>query len=261
MDISTIVGLAVGAFCMIFGVIQTGTSLMSFVDPGSILIVIGGTVAGLLISNPLPKFIESLKTIKHTFSNKESDPVHVIKKINELALAARKEGLLALEEIAQNMDDMFLQKGIMLIVDGTDAELLRSIMETELAFVESRHKDNQKFWEAMAEAAPGWGMIGTLIGLIGMLGDLDDPTTIGPKMGVALITTLYGSMIANYIAGPIASKLKVRSAEEILHKQVMIEGLLSIQAGENPRVIEEKLKAFLAPSNRGAIGEEADKEE
>ncbi|WP_306307269.1 motility protein A [Cellulosilyticum ruminicola] len=113
----------------------------------------------------------------------------------------------------------------------------------------------------MAEAAPGWGMIGTLIGLIGMLGALDDPTAIGPKMGVALITTLYGSMIANYIAGPVASKLKVRSAEEILHKQVMIEGLLSIQAGENPRVIEEKLKAFLAPSNRGAISEETAKEE
>lgn len=261
MDISTIVGLVVGAVCMIFGIMQTGTSLMSFVDPGSILIVIGGTIAGLLISNPLPKFLESLKTIKHTFSNKEADPVVVIKKINELAFAARKEGLLALEEIAQNMDDVFLQKGIMLIVDGTDAELLRSIMETELAFIETRHKDHQKFWEAMAEAAPGWGMIGTLIGLIGMLGDLDDPTTIGPKMGVALITTLYGSMVANYIAGPVANKLKARSSEEILHKQVMIEGLLSIQAGENPRVIEEKLKAFLSPASRSTLGEDADKEE
>ena len=261
MDISTIVGLVVGAACMVFGIMQTGASLMGFVDPGSILIVIGGTIAGMLISTPLQKFLESLKTIKHVFSSKETDPTAVIQKINELAFAARKEGLLALEEIAQNMDDQFLQKGIMLIVDGTDAELLRSILETEIAFIETRHKEHQKFWEGIAEAGPGWGMIGTLIGLIGMLGDVDDPTTIGPKMGVALITTLYGSMLANYIAGPVANKLKVRSAEEVLHKQVMIEGLLSIQAGENPRVIEEKLKAFLSPASRGTIGQEANNEE
>ena len=257
MDISTIVGLVVGAVCMVFGIIQTGTSLMTFVDPGSILIVIGGTIAAMLISNPLPKFLESVKTAKHSFSNKEVDPTTVITKINELAYAARKEGLLALEEIAQNMDDLFLQKGIMLIVDGTDAELLRNILETEIAFIENRHKDHQKFWEGIAEMGPAWGMIGTLIGLIGMLGDLDDPTTIGPKMGVALITTLYGSIIANYIAGPIANKLKIKSAAEILHKQVMIEGLLSIQAGENPRVIEEKLKAFLSPASRNSIGADA----
>ena len=261
MDISTIIGLVLGAACMLLGVIQSGTPIMSFVDTGSILIVIGGTIAALLISNPLPNFLESLKTIKHAFSNNSVDQASVINKINELAFAARKEGLLALEEIAQGMDDLFLQKGIMLIVDGTDAELLRSILETEIAFIENRHKDHQKFWEAIAEMGPAWGMIGTLIGLIGMLGALDDPTTIGPKMGVALITTLYGSMLANYIAGPIAAKLKVKSAEEILHKQVMIEGLLSIQAGENPRVIEEKLKAFLSPASRGSVGQDADSQE
>lgn len=261
MDISTIVGMVVGVVCMVFGIQQTGASLGGFIDPGSILIVIGGTVAAMLISHPLSKFLDSIKTIKHVFSNNEIDPTTVIAKINELAYAARKEGLLALEEIAQGMEDTFLQKGIMLIVDGTDAELLRSILETEIAFIENRHKDHQKFWEGIAEMGPAWGMIGTLIGLIGMLGDLDDPTTIGPKMGVALITTLYGSLIANYLAGPIANKLKVKSAEEILYKQVMIEGLLSIQAGENPRVIEEKLKAFLSPGKRGAVEKEAENEE
>lgn len=261
MDIATIVGFVLGAGCIVFGIITSGTPFMTFVDVPSILIVVGGTFGGLLISNSLQSFLGGLKTAKHTFSNKASDPVGVIKQINDLAFAARKEGLLALEEIGQNMDDLFLQKGIMLIVDGTDAELLRSILETELAFIEARHKDNQKFWEGMAEAGPAWGMIGTLVGLIGMLGALDDPTTIGPKMAVALITTLYGSMIANYIAGPIAGKLKAKSADEILHKQVMIEGLLSIQAGENPRVIEEKLKAFLSPASRGTIGEAAGKDE
>lgn len=261
MDIGTIVGFVLGAVCMVFGILTSGTGFMSFVDVPSLLIVVGGTFAGLLISNSLQSFLAGLKTIKHAFSNKESDPVVVIKKINDLAFAARKEGLLALEEIAQNMEDPFLQKGIMLIVDGTDAELLRNIMETEIVFVETRHKDNQKFWAGMAEAGPAWGMIGTLIGLIGMLGALDDPTTIGPKMAVALITTLYGSIMANYIAGPIEGKLKAKSADEILHKQVMVEGLLSIQAGENPRVIEEKLKAFLSPASRAKIGEDKSKDE
>ena len=261
MDISTIIGVVLGAACMVLGIIQSGTPFTTFIDTGSILIVIGGTIAAMLLANPLPKFLEGLKTIKLVFSNHEMDPTNVIKKINDLAFAARKEGLLALEEIAQSMDDAFLQKGIMLIVDGTDAELLRSILETEIVFIEGRHKDNQKFWEGVAENGPAWGMIGTLIGLIGMLGALDDPTTIGPKMGVALITTLYGSVLANYIAGPVAGKLKIRSAEEILHKQVMIEGLLSIQAGENPRVIEEKLKAFLSPASRSAIGQDNNADE
>ena len=151
------------------------------------------------------------------------------------------------------MDDPFLQKGILLIVDGTDAELLRSILETEIAFVENRHKDNQKVWESIADLGPAWGMLGTLIGLIIMLGQLSDPSTLGPKMAVALVTTFYGSLIANFIATPIANKLKLNSNDEILHKQVMVEGLLSIQAGENPRVIEEKLKAFLSPGVRQAF--------
>lgn len=260
MDISTIIGSIVGIVCVIYGIISSGGEFSGFIDAASLYIVIGGTVAGLLISTPLANFLDSIKTIKHAFSNKEVNPSTVITQINELAYAARKEGLLALEEIAKDMEDPFLQKGILLIVDGTDADLLRSILETEIAFVENRHKDHQKLWETMAELGPAWGMIGTLIGLIVMLKDLDDPSTLGPKMGVALITTLYGSLIANFIAIPVANKLKIKSEEEILYKQVMIEGLLSIQAGENPRVIEEKLKAFLSPAHR-KIGRADDKEE
>lgn len=250
MDLLTIVGWVSGTICVLLSIILAESRLMLFVDYPSMLIVFGGTIAALMVSYPLAKFKDGMKTIKYVFSKQELDPTDVITKINNLALAARKEGLLALEEIAQGMDDPFLQKGILLIVDGTDAELLRSILETEIAFVESRHNDNQKFWESVAELGPAWGMIGTLIGLIAMLDSLEDVATVGPKMSVALITTLYGSLMANFVAIPVSSKLKLRSNEEILHKQVMIEGLLSIQAGENPRVIEEKLKAFLSPATR-----------
>lgn len=261
MDIATLGGFIVGWILIIISILLAKASIMQFVDMPSVLIVFGGTACALLMSYPLPKFLQSSKTIKHAFFHKEVDPTSVITKINELALAARKEGLLALEEIAQGMDDEFLQKGILLIVDGTDAELLRSILETEIAFIENRHKDNQGFWNGVADLGPAWGMVGTLIGLIAMLGALDDPSTIGPKMGVALITTLYGSLLANFFATPISNKLKIKSNEEVLHKQVMIEGLLSIQAGENPRVIEEKLKAFLSPALRNTLNKTQKAEE
>ena len=180
----------------------------------------------------------------------------IIQKIIDLSNVARKEGLLSLEEAAGDIADPFLQKGILLVVDGTDPELVRAIMETELVSVEGRHKDKIGFWEDLGAMGPAWGMIGTLIGLINMLKALDDPSAIGPAMAVALITTLYGSLLANWICAPVASKLKKKNADEMLVKEIEIEGLLSIQAGENPRVIEEKLKSFLAPADRGSSGEE-----
>lgn len=249
MDISTIVGLVSGVFFIVVSIVLSG-NLGVFVDGPSVMIVFGGCLAALLVSYPLNKFIASIKTAKHGFSNKTLEPQVLISQINELALAARKEGLLALEEMAQNMTDPFLKKGILLIVDGTDPELVRNILETELNFIETRHKEHQGFWGSLAELGPAWGMIGTLIGLICMLDNMDDPSAIGPQMAVALVTTFYGSLIANFFATPLANKLKIKSSDELLLKQVMIEGLLSIQAGENPRVIEEKLKAFLAPNMR-----------
>ncbi len=261
MDISTIIGLVAGLIFVIISIALGGGEVPRFLDWPSVMIVFGGIISALFVSYPMVKLIEGFKTVKHAFSKKDINPTEVISKINELALSARKEGLLALEEIAQGMDDQFLQKGILLIVDGTDAELLRSILETEIAFVENRHKDNQKFWDSIAELGPAWGMIGTLIGLIIMLDNLNDPSTLGPKMAVALITTFYGSMIANLVATPISNKLKLKSSEEILHKQVMVEGLLSIQAGENPRVIEEKLKAFLSPGTRKVFDDKTKVEE
>jgi len=176
----------------------------------------------------------------------------MIKKIIDLSNIARKEGLLSLEEAAMDLDEAFLKKGILLIVDGTDPDLVRAIMETELSSVEGRHKDLIGFWETLGLMGPAWGMIGTLVGLVDMLYHMEDPATLGPAMAVALITTLYGSVLANWICSPVANKLKADDAAEMMQKEVMIEGLLSIQAGENPRVIEEKLKSFLAPAERVA---------
>jgi len=174
----------------------------------------------------------------------------MIKNIIDLSNVARKEGLLSLEEAASDLDEPFLKKGILLVVDGTDPDLVRAILETELISVEERHKKVIGFWDTVATMGPAWGMIGTLLGLIAMLKDLNDPSSIGPAMALALITTLYGSLLANWLATPIANKLRVNNAAEMQQKEVMIEGLLSIQAGENPRVIEEKLKSFLSPKDR-----------
>lgn len=253
MDLASLVGLILGAVMVVFGIISSGgtTALGNFIDPPSVIITIGGSLASTLFSHKLPDFINGLKGI--TIAIKEptiGNPVDVISNIINLSNISRKEGLLALEEATHDMDDEFLKKGINLVVDGTDPDLVRGILETDLINLETRHKKVIGFWEKWAEMGPAWGMIGTLVGLVNMLKKLDDVATIGPNMAVALLTTLYGSLIANWLASPTAAKLKVNSELEIMMKEITVEGLLSIQAGENPRVIEEKLKSFLAPSQR-----------
>lgn len=249
MDIATLAGIIAGVSFIVIG-IQISGSISAFYDAASIMIVIGGTLASTLIAYPLNKVLGLIKITKNLFIAKDLDSKEVIKRIIELANIARKEGLLALEEAANNLNDAFLQKGVLLIVDGTDPELVRNIMETEISFLEERHKQGQGIFETMGALAPAFGMIGTLIGLINMLLALDDPASLGPNMSVALVTTFYGSVLANLLFIPMASKLKQRSGQELLYKGIMLEGLLSIQAGENPRIIEEKLKAFLSPAER-----------
>ncbi|NLU09524.1 MAG: motility protein A, partial [Tepidanaerobacter acetatoxydans] len=204
------------------------------------------------------KFTSLMKIIRIVFTEKPIDAGDVIRTIISLAETARREGLLALEDAAYQLKDDFMQKGILLIVDGTDPELVKNIMETELAFLEERHSEGQGMLETMGALAPAFGLIGTIIGLINMLKNLDNPELIGPGMAVALVTTFYGSLVANLFFIPMAGKLKVRSREEILIKEVMIEGMLSIQAGENPRIIEEKLKAFLSPASRKYVNSNKD---
>jgi chemotaxis protein MotA len=218
------------------------------------MVVIGGSFASGFISMKFKNLITAIKAIGITFRPPVLDPAAAIDTIVQLANTARKEGVLALEESAANMGDQFLKKGIMLIVDGTDPELVKGIMETELGYTDERHSGIAGLFENLAAYAPSWGMIGTMIGLILMLGDLNDVDTLGPMMSIALITTFYGCIMANFLFNPIAAKLRDISKEEILFRTVMVEGMLSIQAGENPRIIEEKLKSFLAPALRGGVG-------
>lgn len=260
MDITTIVGLVACLVVVFFGII-TGAdgfaALPHFYDLPSIFITIGGSVFCMILqAKGFPEYINSLKSISIALKKRDLNQADAIHNIIDLSNVARKEGLLALEEAANGIEDDFLKKGIMLIVDGTDPELVRNIMQTELDAVDTRHNDKVAFWANWAGMGPAWGMIGTLIGLVNMLYNMDDMSSIGPNMAVALLTTLYGSLLANWICVPVSFKLQMKNADEITMKQIMVEGLLSIQAGENPRVIEEKLKSFLSPSERENAGED-----
>lgn len=258
MDLALIIGFASGFIFIFLSILLNAdmqiSGVLSFIDWPSVMVTVGGTIAATLVAFPLPNLIGGLKGFKNALKPKKTDPITAIKNIIDLANLARKEGILALEDAASGMDDDFLQKGVMLVVDGTDAELVRSIMETEISFIEERHKSVAEVWEFIGSMGPSWGMIGTLIGLVMMLQNMSDPSSIGPSMAVAIITTFYGSVIANFVANPVANKLKVFSSEEQLVKEVLIEGVLSIAAGENPRIIEEKLKVFLSPILRETFG-------
>src|SRR5690554_1627370 len=208
------------------------------------MIVLGGTFASIMINFSMSQVLSVFPLLKVAFSKKTNDSIRIISTLVNFAETSRREGLLSLEEKAQAIDEPFLQKGIQLVVDGTDPELVRSILEIELLSIEDRHGIGHRMFDQMAAFAPGYGMIGTLIGLIVMLAELDNPDLIGSGMAVALITTFYGSVASNLIFQPIAGKLRVKSEEEIMFKQIMVEGILSIQAGENPRIVEEKLKSF-----------------
>jgi len=253
LDITTILGIVLGVLLVGWGMLSNG-ELSSFIDPPSIIIVVGGTFSGWLVAFPMKDVTNLGKVLGKTLKNSEFNIDEIITKIIELANVARREGLLALEEAVAEINDDFLKKGVMLIVDGTDPELVKNIMETEIDNLSDRHAKNKSLFETLGTLAPAFGMVGTLIGLVAMLQSLSDPSSIGPSMAVALLTTFYGSLLANLIFNPLANKLGVKSQEEILIKNVMVEGLLSIQAGENPRIIEEKLKVFLPPSVRDKVG-------
>ncbi|MBR1470770.1 MAG: motility protein A [Lachnospiraceae bacterium] len=261
MDLASVIGLVVCFLLMIFGIVFDGKvvnfgALVNFLDAPSAIITFGGAFMCIMASNTMGDFVAGVKSIKLIFKTPQINQVETIQRIIGLANTARKEGLLALDEGAADIDDPFLKKGIMLVVDGTDPELVKAIMETELDAIEGRHKQKIHFWQDLGGMGPAWGMIGTLIGLVNMLQNMSDAAAIGPAMAVALLTTMYGSVLANWICSPTSSKLGAFNDMEISTKQIMIEGLLSIQAGENPRVIEEKLKSFLAPADR-PTGEDA----
>jgi chemotaxis protein MotA len=238
--------------------IPTPADAIIYVNYPSIFITFGGTIFCTLMSVSLQNFLRGFKSFALIFKGAKTDTGGIIVKIIELSNVARKEGLLALEEAAGDLEDAFMKKGILLIVDGTDPDLVRAILETELNSIELRHKEVTTFWETMSSMGPAWGMVGTLVGLVAMLENMSDPNSIGPAMATALLTTLYGSVLANWISTPVSNKLKATNGVEMKTKEIMIEGLLSIQAGENPRVIEEKLKSFMAPKERERSEPEAE---
>lgn len=252
MDIATLVGLISGVTLVIVSIVMGGNPGV-FWSSSSVVIVVGGTLAATLINFPLSDVLSVLTTVKNAFFHKENPPESLIPKLVNFATIARREGILALESHASEADDEFLEKSVQLAIDGTSPELIKDILTTELAFMEDRHTMGQSILLAMGTFAPAFGMIGTLIGLVQMLATLDDPSKIGEGMAVALLTTLYGALMANVVFLPAAGKLKVRTSNELLAKELVIEGILSIQSGDNPRVVEQKLKAFVSPAVRRQV--------
>lgn len=231
-----------------------GSPITLFLDFPSMLIVVGGTIGATLINYPLKEVLGIVKVISHAFFQKLPQPSTLIPVLVEAAKKARVDGVLSLESIINESDhDPFFAKGLQLAIDGTEPDLINQIMDVEMHYIASRHKIGIGVLDAMGTFSPALGMIGTLIGLIMMLQSMNDPSAIGPAMAVALITTFYGSMLANLVFIPIAGKLRLRSEEEMLLKEIILAGILSIQSGDNPRIVEQKLNNYVPPKQRVSI--------
>ena len=251
MDFATIIGV-VFAFGMILMGIMAGGPLSLFVNVPSLLIVVGGTFGIIFINYPLRDVFGLAGVVKNVFFAQSRDAQGLIPTFVDFATRARREGILALESAANELQDAFFKQGLELVIDGLEPQAIREILETEIEHIEQRHNKGADILNALGTFAPAMGMAGTLIGLVQMLQSMSDPSTIGPAMAVALITTFYGSILANMIALPMAGKLTMRSREEALEKGMIIEGIMSISAGDNPRIVERKLHSYLAPGMREA---------
>lgn len=249
MDIATVIGLVFGTVILLSAIILGGSATL-FINVPSILIVIGGTFATAFIRFSMADVINSVKVALNAFFSKLSVPQEVIQEIVNLANIARKNGLIVLEQ--QPINDPFLKKAIMYCVDGHEAEFIEEVLKKEVNLTVERHEVGQGVFKGMGDAAPAFGMIGTLVGLVQMLASMDDPASIGPAMAVALLTTLYGAVLANLFFLPLADKLELRSQEEERNRKLIIEGVLGILKGLNPRVMEEFLETFLPPKERAA---------
>jgi len=232
----------------VLGAIFMGSGLNVFINIPSLCIVLGGTIGVTLIAYPLRDFLSVIKVVQKALFTKNISATELISKFTSFASKTRKEGILALESEIKEVKDEFLKKGVQLSIDGLEPQQIQNILDTEIDFVRDRHKLGADLFTSMGTFAPAMGMIGTLIGLVQMLQSMDDPSTIGPAMAVALLTTFYGSLMANICCMPIAGKLKTRSKEEMLTKEMTIQGIMSLSNGDNPRILEQKLLAFLPPA-------------
>lgn len=251
MDISSVIGLllAIGLILAAIAVAE-GSKFSAFVDYPSLMVVIGGAMAAALLCFPLKNFLGTIMVVKKVFLNKQDNVPDLIESLVGLAETARRDGLLALEGRVDDIDNPFMVLGVQMAVDGTRPEVIEDIMRTEIDAVATRHRDGKAVLDQMGRFAPAFGMIGTLMGLIIMLGNMDDPSSIGGGMAVALITTLYGAIVSNVFFLPMAEKLSFISKQEILAKEIVVRGIMAIQSGENPRVIEQKLNTFVPPKYR-----------
>ncbi|WP_029896642.1 motility protein A [Desulfohalovibrio reitneri] len=249
MDLATVIGIVL-AMGLVVSAILLGSSLLIFISAPSALIVIGGTIGATLVNYPLGSVLGVVGIFKKTFFSTVENPSEIIARFMDYANRARREGILSLEPLLKEIDDAYLRKGLQLTVDGLEPQTIEEIMQAEVDYLEQRHETGAEIVAAMGAYAPALGMIGTVIGLVQMLQSMSDPSTIGPAMAVALLTTLYGAILANLFFNPLAGKLKNRSREELLTRELIMEGILSISKGENPRIIEEKLNSFLPPKQR-----------
>lgn len=252
MDIATISGLFLG-FALILVSILMGSGAHVFLDIPGIIICVGGTLTSTLVSFPMGKLFGVMSVIKKTVLYKLPSPTQEIERMVKLAKVARSEGLLALENSLDEIKDPFTQKAIQLVVDGTDPEVLREVLTSEVEQLRQRHMTGKSILDHMGAMFPAFGMIATLIGLVAMMSNMKDATAIGEGMATALVATFYGSFLANMICIPLAGKLELRSKQEAISKQLIIEGVSAIQAGLNPRLVEEKLKTFLEPRLRARL--------
>jgi len=249
MDIATILGV-ISAFGLMCIAISMGGGIQLFINIPALMIVVGGTLGATMINYPVKDVLGVFKVVKKALFAKKISVTELIKRFVTFAKKSRKEGILALEGDIKDVNDEFLRKGVQLAIDGLEPQEISEILETEIDFVRSRHQLGAEIFTTMGTFSPALGMIGTLIGLVQMLQTMDDASKIGPAMAVALLTTFYGSIMANIVCLPIAGKLRTRSKEEVLTKEMAIQGIASLSNGDNPRILEQKLQAFIPPNQR-----------
>jgi len=254
MDLTTVIGVIMG-FALIGWAMFAGGTPEAFLDIPSMAIVFGGSVAAALIAVPGPMLKGIVGVTKKCITKKNQSAEKLIDDLVSYAEVARRDGILSLETMCKDIDDPFIVRGIQMAVDGTDPELIEQIMNTELENLMERHEFGRGMFSAIGKYAPAFGMIGTLIGLVAMLANMEDPKAIGPAMAIALLTTLYGTLLANVVFIPIGDKLRLRAAEETLTKNMIIDALLAIQSGQNPRVIDTLLRTYL-PEGKRDVAEE-----
>jgi chemotaxis protein MotA len=252
MDLGTLLGIVSG-FGLVIIAMSMGGGLGAFINAPSFMIVCGGTMGATLINYPISDVLGVIKVAKNAFFSEKVKTEKIMEMLIEMSKVSRREGILGLEKTLKDIKDPFFVKGMTLMIDGIEPAKLSELLNTEVEYIEERHRLGAEIFMTMGNFAPAMGMVGTLIGLVKMLMQMDDPSSIGPSMAVALITTFYGVILANLVFLPISGKLKTRSAKELAMKQLVMSGILSVQSGDNPRMLEQRLHSFVSPKERKTV--------